>query len=89
MEIGAQFMYISRLPMKLNQVQARVAFSALGNSFGTLKVSLASFVGGQLPSKVWMTLNTDSFVGCASKVMDNWQVPPPWIALPRRLRRMG
>jgi hypothetical protein len=70
-EIGAQFMYISRLPMKLNQVQARVAFSALGNSFGMLKVSLASLTGGQLPSKVWMTLKTDCFVGCASKVMDN------------------
>jgi hypothetical protein len=88
-DIGAQFMYISRLPMKLNHVQARVALSALGNSFGMLKVSLASLFGGQSPSKVWITLNTDCFVGFPSKVIDNWQVPPPCIALPARSRRIG
>jgi hypothetical protein len=89
-EIGAQFMYISRLPTRLNHVQARVAFSAFGNSFGMLKVRLDPVgLGHSPPSKVWMTLKTDSFVGSASKVMDNWQVPPPWIALPSKLRRIG
>jgi hypothetical protein len=44
--IGARFMYISRLPILLNHVQARVARLTVGKSLGMLKVRPVPAAGG-------------------------------------------
>lgn len=78
MVMGAQFMYISRLPTLLNHVQARVA-EPVGRLLGTGKLyvsgSTASALSplfpatlriGQPPSIEWMTLNVLLLVGFLS-----------------------
>jgi hypothetical protein len=80
---GAQFMYISRLPTLLNQVQAKVAVP-VGRVVGTTKVyvegsgrlaSLPLFPAtpfmGHPPSMEWITLNTLLLVGAWSYVIEN------------------
>jgi hypothetical protein len=75
MLIGAQFMYISRFPILLNQVQASVA-EPVGREVGTVKLyvsgSTASALSplfpamlriGQPPSMEWITLNVLLVVG--------------------------
>ena len=96
---GAQFMYISRLPMRLNQVQAMV-YSPGETPSGTVKVYLLALVpsgfAGRLPSLVvllgqppmmeWMTKKLESLVGALSVVRETWQEPPPWTAEPLKDR---
>jgi hypothetical protein len=53
MVIDAQFMYISRLPISLNQVHANNA-GPEGASVGMLKFQVG--VNGHPPMKEWMTL---------------------------------
>ena len=93
--MGAQFMYISRLPMRLNQVHAMVYSPGVTPS-GTVKVYLLALVpsglGGRLPPLVvllgqpptmeWTTKKCESLVGVLSVVRDTWQEPPPWTAEP-------
>lgn len=77
--IGAQFIYISRLPTLLNHVQARVALpvgkvsgmakcSASGTGILTLSPPLlpAMFIIGQPPSTEWITLKVLLAVGSRS-----------------------
>lgn len=51
---AAQFMYISRLPVLLNHVQAKIA-SPAGVSLGTVKSKDPPDWRGQLPMYEWMT----------------------------------
>jgi len=75
---GAQFMYISRFPILLNQVQARVAFP-VGMSVGTVKLYVSGSTAsallplfpltpliGQPPSMEWMTFHVLLVVGFSS-----------------------
>lgn len=72
----AQFMYSSRLPTKLNQVHANVAFLADGkfDGIGTSKLRPI----GQPPMMLAMTANVLPW----SYETLNWQEPPPWTAVP-------
>lgn len=92
-EIGAQFMYISRLPIWLNHVQASVYSPGAipcgilyWNCVALLPLGLSgrlpSAFAGQPPSILWITIHLESFVGLASFVSEIWQEPPPWTALP-------
>ena len=74
--MGAQFMYISGAPESLeNHDQAKVAWP-LGMESGRVKERDLSFsTVGQPPSKVLITLKTESLVGGRSVVMLSWQVP--------------
>jgi len=76
--IGAQFMYISRLPILLNHVHARTAVP-VGSVEGTVKeyvdgsISVAelplfpaTFLIGQPPSIEWMTFQVLLVVGAVS-----------------------
>lgn len=87
---GAHLIYISRLPILLNQVHATTA-SPAGRSDGTLngRVCLPEESklpvvepAGQFPWKDLMTLKTEALVGGLSYVIEIWQDPPPWIAEP-------
>lgn len=76
---GAQFMYISRFPTLLNQVQASVALPD-GRSVGMVKLYVSGstapglpdgafpgvFFMGQPPTMEWMTLNVLLAVGFSS-----------------------
>jgi len=73
----AQFMYISRLPMWLNQVQARRAAPDLASE-GMVKSKLESPWPGQLPMMLWMTVKDLPW----SYDSEIWQLPPPWKAPP-------
>src|SRR5271154_2717060 len=44
---------------------------------------------GQPPSIDLMTIHFELFVGCRSVVRLTWQDPPPWTALPMKLRVCG
>jgi hypothetical protein len=82
--MGAQFIYISGRPLSFeNQVHANVAFP-LGISFGSVKskVEVAASRPGQAPSMDLITLNLELGVGLVSRVMESWQLPPPWTAAP-------
>jgi hypothetical protein len=94
--MGAQFMYISRFPIRLNQVQARVYFpAAMPSGILKLKVSgsaalappdrLPSTLAGQPPSKDLITFHSELLEGCRSVVKLIWQEPPPWVALPTKV----
>lgn len=85
--IGAQFMYISGPPLSLaNQVQANVALP-LGMLDGSSKSKVEGpSTPGQPPSMLLMTLKTELAVGSVSVVMLSWHEPPPWTALPLKLR---
>ena len=94
---GAQFMYISRLPTWLNQVQAREYLpGAMPCGMLNWKVEaplplgssprLPSVFAGQPPSMLWMTCHLDDAVGARSVVRLIWQEPPPWTALPVKER---
>jgi hypothetical protein len=85
------------LPILLNQVQAKVA-SPVVRFVGILKEyvlgSTASAESplfpatpwiGQPPMMEWMTLKVLDFVGALSYVIEIWQDPPPWVALPVNL----
>jgi hypothetical protein len=85
--MGAQFMYISRFPMRLNHVQARVYVpgAMLGGivnwkvfpvKFG-LSPRLPTVLAGQPPSIEWMTFHTEDLEGCISVVRLIWHEPPP------------
>ena len=84
--MGAQFMYISRLPTLLNQVQAMVSWPS-GSASGTLNPYvprgplLPEPVVGQPPSIEWMTFHFESLVGFESLETEIWQDPPPWVAV--------
>lgn len=86
-EIGAQFIYISLLPILLNHVHTSV-HSPFGTSFGTVKMKVAGSVPvvGHPPTIEWMTLKVDCAVGSLFKLTLSWQLPPPWVALPAKLR---
>jgi hypothetical protein len=75
--MAAQFMYISRLPILLNQVQAKIALPP-GVSTGRANLKLAEGEVGQLPIQDWMTIQ----VLPRSKESEAWQLPPPWSAPP-------
>jgi hypothetical protein len=75
---GAQFMYISRLPILLNQVQAKVAVP-VGRDVGTVKEYVsgstaeaesplfpAVFLIGHPPSMEWITFQVLLVVGAVS-----------------------
>jgi len=85
--MGAQFIYISRLPILLNHVHASVD-SPLGTSLGMLKLKVAGSVPvvGHPPTIEWMTLKLDCAFGCLSRLMLIWQDPPACGALPMKLR---
>lgn len=74
---AAQFMYISRLPIWLNQVQASTA-SPAGASAGMVKSRFDVPEVGQLPSMLLMTVK----VLASSVDRAIWQLPPPWLAPP-------
>jgi hypothetical protein len=90
MVIGAQFMYISRLPILLNQVHAMTAVP-VGRSVGTVKGNESGFTRAALsapllpatplighpPSIEWMTFHVLLAVGALSYEMDTWHEPPP------------
>lgn len=71
----AQFMYISRFPRRLNQVQARRAFP-LGALLGI--VNLYCFDKGQPPMNDLIALK----VLPESYESEIWHDPPPWVAPP-------
>ena len=79
-------MYISRLPLLLNQVQAMVILPS-GSDLETLKPNvprappLPEAVVGQPPSMEWMTFHFESLVGFSSLVTEIWQDPPEWVAV--------
>ena len=75
--MAAQFMYISRLPTLLNQVQAK-SISPEGVSSGKVNFQLESPMAGQLPMKEWMTFQ----VLPLSWESEDWQLPPLWLAWP-------
>lgn len=92
---GAQFMYISRLPIRLNQVQASVYLpvsmpSGMAKSkwYGSTMVEpperLPVSLAGHPPSKDLMTFHEEVLVGCRSVVRLIWHEPPPWVALPMK-----
>jgi len=97
-EIGAQFIYISRFPTLLNQVQATTPVpvgkdEGIVNGYvsGITAVALLPVLPvtpfwGHPPSIEWITFHTLSFVGFRSYVTDTWHEPPPWTAVPMNAR---
>ena len=82
--MGAQFMYISRLPIRLNQVQARVYFPgempsgmAKSKTVSEFPERFPSVLAGHPPSKDLMTIQLESLEGSISVVRLIWQEPPP------------
>ena len=94
----AQFMYISRLPTLLNQVQARVYAPGLmpagmaklyvSGSGAEAELSApmlpATPLAGQPPSMEWMTIQVELLVAGLSVVSETWHDPPPWTDSPRK-----
>lgn len=77
--IGAQFMYISRFPIRLNQVQARVylpgeipsgmvKLKAYGSGVLAPPAMFPLTLAGQPPSKDLMTIHSELLEGCRSVV---------------------
>lgn len=98
MVTGAQFMYISLLPMRLNQVHA-IVYSPGATPSGILKVYLLALLPlgsgvrlpavallGQPPTMEWMTKNLELLVGALSEEREIWHDPPPWTAEPLNAR---
>lgn len=96
--IEAQFMYISRLPTLLNQVQAKVydpgvmpagiekLYVSGSGAVAELSAPMlpAWFLAGQPPSIEWITIQVELFVAGVSVVRDTWQDPPPCTDSPRK-----
>jgi hypothetical protein len=93
--MGAQFMYISRLPIRLNQVQAMVYSPAsmlsgivkLGENGVTIVAlvpTLESLSVSSIhpPSIDIITLHVVELLGARSEVILIWQEPPPWVVPP-------
>lgn len=92
---GAQFMYISRPPIRLNQVQAMV-YSPASMLSGMVKfgengvtivelvpmLELLSVSSIHPPSIDMMTLHVVELLGARSGVILIWQEPPPWVVPP-------